>query len=227
MNPVLFVGHDPREAVAYHVFCESVIRKASRPIHIVPLALSLLRDYEETHTDGSNAFIYSRFLVPHLMGFRDWAMFCDGDMLCRDDIIKLWNLRDDQFAAMVVKHDYKTKAKRKYVGTSMETVNPDYPRKNWSSVILWNCGHPANRILTPAHVMKATGPQLHRFQHLADDEIGELPAEWNHLVTEQPENPDAKLVHYTLGVPEIPAYRDCDYAAEWLQTKRQAVEVEV
>lgn len=226
MTPVLFVGHDPREAVAYHVFCESVIQRASRPVRIVPLALSLLRDYEETHTDGSNAFIYSRFLVPHLMGFKDWAIFCDGDMLCRDDIAKLWNLRDDGFAAMVVKHDYKTTSKRKYLGTSMETINPDYPRKNWSSVILWNCGHPQNRILTPAHVMKATGPQLHRFQHLNDDEIGELPKEWNHLVTEQPYDPEAKLVHYTLGIPAIEAYKDCDYAQEWLSTKRRATEVE-
>jgi len=186
-----------------------------------------LRDYEETHTDGSNAFIYSRFLVPHLMGFKDWAIFCDGDMLCRGDILDLWDMRDEHMAVQVVKHDYRTKHKRKYVGTSMETINPDYPRKNWSSVILWNCGHPANRVLTPSYVMTATGKQLHRFEHLMDDEIGELPPEWNWLVTEQPYNAEAKLVHYTLGVPAIEAYRDCDYAQEWLSTKRLATEVEV
>lgn len=204
-----------------------MIQRASRPIRIVPLALSLLRDYEETHTDGSNAFIYSRFLVPHLMGFKDWAIFCDGDMLCRGDILDLWDMRDEHMAVQVVKHDYRTKHKRKYVGTSMETINPDYPRKNWSSVILWNCGHPANRVLTPSYVMTATGKQLHRFEHLMDDEIGELPPEWNWLVTEQPYNAEAKLVHYTLGVPAIEAYRDCDYAQEWLSTKRLATEVEV
>jgi lipopolysaccharide biosynthesis glycosyltransferase len=226
-NPVIFVGHDPREAVAFHVFNESLIRHASRPIRIVPLALSLLRDYTETHTDGSNAFIYSRFLVPHMMGFEGWALFCDGDMLARGDICKLWDMRDDQCAVQVVKHKYTTKHKRKYVGTSMETINPDYPRKNWSSVMLLNCSHPSNRVLTPDYVMAATGPKLHRFQHLTDDEIGELPAEWNWLVGEYPHNPDAKLAHYTLGVPAIEAYKTCDYADEWLSMQRSAVEVQL
>jgi lipopolysaccharide biosynthesis glycosyltransferase len=186
-----------------------------------------LRDYEETHADGSNAFIYSRFLVPHLMGFQDWALFCDGDMIAMDDIIKLWNMRDDGYAAQVVKHDYKTRSKRKYIGTSMETINPDYPRKNWSSVILWNCAHPQNRILTPAYVMGATGSALHRFSHLTDDEIGDLPAEWNWLVGEQTHNPEAKLAHYTLGVPGIKAYQDCDHAGEWLNLRTSITEVEV
>ena len=225
-NPVIFVGHDPREAVAYHVFCESVIRHSSTPIRFVPLALSLLRDYSETHTDGSNAFIYSRFLVPHLMEHQGWALFCDGDMIVRDDINKLWNMRDDAYAVQVVKHDYKTKSKRKYLGTSMETINPDYPRKNWSSVILWNCGHPSNRVLTPSYVMGAAGSQVHRFQHLSDDEIGALPAEWNWLVGEYEHKPDAKLAHYTLGVPGIKAYEGCDHGKEWLDTLKAVSEIE-
>jgi hypothetical protein len=190
-----------------------------------PLALSLLHDYEETHTDGSNAFIYSRFLVPHLMGYEGWAIFADGDMLVRDDITKLWNMRDEQCAVQVVQHDYKTRHPLKYRGTSMETINASYPRKNWSSVILWNCGHPSNRLLTPRYVMDATGAKLHRFEHLTDDEIGALPAEWNHLVNEQAADPGAKLAHYTLGVPDIAHYRDCEHGAEWLETKRQATEV--
>jgi lipopolysaccharide biosynthesis glycosyltransferase len=194
---------------------------------LVPLALSLLRDYEETHTDGSNAFIYSRFLVPHLMGFKDWAIFCDGDMLVRDDICKLWDMRDEQCAVQVVKHAYKTKSPRKYLGTSMETINPDYPRKNWSSVILWNCGHPANRILTPGYVMAATGSKLHRFEHLTEDEIGDLPKEWNHLAIESAPDPAAKLVHYTLGVPGILAYSDCEHADEWLRTRDEIGRVEI
>ena len=222
----IFVGLDPRETAAYHTFCQSVINKASRPLAFHPLALSLLRDYEEKHTDGSNAFIYSRFLVPHLMGYRGWAIFADGDMLCRDDIAKLWAMRDDQYAVQVVKHDYESKAKRKYIGTSMETHNVSYPRKNWSSVILWNCEHPANRILTPEYVMDATGRKLHRFEHLLDGEIGELPKEWNWLAEEMEPNEDASLVHYTLGVPVIKAYEHSQHAKEWFECFYQTSHVD-
>lgn len=177
----------------------------------------MLRDYEETHTDGSNAFIYSRFLVPHLQGFQGWAIFADGDMLCREDISELWRLRDDSYAAMVVKHDYQSKAPRKYVGTGLETINVSYPRKNWSSVILWNCNHPSNLVLTPEYVMGATGRKLHRFEHLTDDEIGALPNEWNWLAEEYPVNEAAKIVHYTLGVPAMKAYADSQHAEEWFK----------
>jgi lipopolysaccharide biosynthesis glycosyltransferase len=95
MKPIpIFIGYDPREAVAYHTCANSIIRQASQPVAIIPLALNLFKDYTETHTDGSNQFIYSRFLVPHLMGYNGWAIFIDGDMIVRDDIIKLWNLQE-------------------------------------------------------------------------------------------------------------------------------------
>lgn len=223
----VFVGFDQREAVAFHVFTQSLISKSSRPVSITPLALHSLHEYTETHSDGSNAFIYSRFLVPHLMGFKGWALFVDGDMLLRDDIAKLWALRDDAFAVQVVKHKYTTRHKRKYIGSSMETINPDYPRKNWSSVVLWNCGHPANRVLTPAHVMAASGSTLHRFEHLLDDDIGELPAGWNWLAGEYPMNDDAMLVHYTLGVPGIEHYANSQHADEWRASRDGMNDIQV
>lgn len=226
MIPV-YTGYDPREAQAFHVFTQSLIDQAKHPLAIIPLALPLLRGYTETHTDGSNAFIYSRFLVPHLQGYKGWAIFCDGDMLVKEDIAELWKYRDDSYAVMVAKHSYQTKSKRKYLGTSMETINPDYPRKNWSSVILWNCEHPENRILTPEYVMGANGSQLHRFQHLRDEDIGEIPKEWNWLVTEYPENPDASLLHYTLGVPGIAAYADCDHSDEYHETASRVLHIQV
>jgi hypothetical protein len=116
---------------------------------------------------------------------------------------------------MVVKHDYKTKHPRKYLGTKLEADNLDYPRKNWSSVMLWNCGHPSNRILTQDFVENATGAQLHRFGWLRDEEVGELPQGWNLLVGEQ-RHPHPSLVHYTLGIPAFKAYEDCDWGEEWL-----------
>ena len=210
----LAVGFDQREAVAYHAFCQSVLEKASAPVHFIPLAENTLDDYKETHTDGSNKFIYSRFLTPHLHGFNGWAIFADGDMICQADIKELWNLRDDSKAVLVVKHDYKTTAHRKYFGNK----NEDYPRKNWSSVILWNCGHPANQILTPSFIQSQTGAFLHRFSWLTDDQIGELPKEWNWLAIEYPDNPNAKLIHYTLGTPCLTDYKDSPMADSWHQT---------
>jgi hypothetical protein len=193
----IFIGYDPREAIAYHVCANSIIRHSSKPVAITPLALKNMQDYEEKHTDGSNQFIYSRFLVPHLMGYKGWAIFMDGDMLLREDIERLWELRDETKAVQVVKHDYETKMTEKYLGSK----NENYPRKNWSSVILWNCGHPANAAVTPEFVQNATGAQVHRFTWLTDDLIGELPPEWNWLDVEYEWNPLAKLVHYTLGTP--------------------------
>lgn len=210
MIPV-FIGYDHREAVAYHVCVNSIIRNSTVAVSTTPLSLNTLSEYKETHTDGSNHFIYSRFLVPHLMNYSGWALFIDGDMILREDINELWNLRDDSKAVMVVKHDYKTRMPVKYLGAK----NEDYPRKNWSSVILWNCGHPANRQITPEFVQSSTGAILHRFTWLTDDLIGELPVEWNWLPDEFGENKNAKLLHFTLGTPCFREFADSPMAAEW------------
>lgn len=206
----IFVGYDPRESVAYHTFCQSVLSQSSEPVSFCPLALNTLSEYSEEHKDGSNQFIYSRFLVPHLMGHKGWAIFADGDMVLNDDIANLWALRDYRYAAMVVKHDYKTKHPVKYLGAK----NDDYPRKNWSSVILWNCQHLANRVLTPDYVTKATGAHLHRFEFAAEDQIGTLPATWNWLVGEY-DDADASLYHYTIGTPCFDHYKDCQKSDLW------------
>lgn len=207
----IYVGYDTREAIAYHTCANSIIRQSSEPVSLNPLALSLLKGYEEKHTDGSNHFIYSRFLVPHLQNYKGWALFLDGDMILRDDIAKLWAMRDDSKAVMVVKHDYKTRMTEKYLGAK----NENYPRKNWSSVILWNCAHQLNQQITPEFVQSATGAQLHRFTWIPDDQIGELPIEWNWLPDEFGENKNAKLLHYTLGTPCFYDFATTPMADEW------------
>lgn len=218
----IFVGYDPREVVACNVFQHSVLEHSSRPVSFIPLARkTLANDYIDYHGDGSNDFIYSRFLIPHLCDYMGWAIFADGDMLCRDDIVKLWDMRDPNKAVQVVKHEYKTKHPVKYLGAR----NDDYPRKNWSSVIIWNCSHPANAKLTPSVVGVKPGSYLHRFEWLEDKDIGELPAEWNWLVTEYPKLDSAALVHYTLGAPCFGGYHYCDYADEWHQTLSQVLSV--
>lgn len=218
----IFVGHDAREGIAYDVFCHSVIARATAPVSFTPLALHTLGEhYRERHDDGSNTFIYSRFLVPHLCNHTGWALYVDGDMLCRDDIVKLWRQRDSSKAVQVVKHDYRTKFADKYLGNR----NADYPRKNWSSVVLWNCGHPANNLLTPELVMRSSGAFLHRFQWLSDELIGGLSSSWNWLVGEYEYDPHVSLVHYTIGSPCFEAYRSCDYADEWYDELEALLEV--
>jgi lipopolysaccharide biosynthesis glycosyltransferase len=193
------------------VCANSIIRHASQPVQIIPVALNLFKDYTETHNDGSNHFIYTRFLVPHLMDWSGWAIFIDGDMVIREDITKLWNLKNEYCDVMVVKHDYKTRMPVKYMGAK----NEDYPRKNWSSVILWNCSSFPNRKLTPEYVMKASGAELHRFTWLEDSRIGELPKEWNWLPDEYGPNTDAKLLHYTLGAPCFHEFADTPQGEAW------------
>ena len=207
----IFVGYDPREAIAYHVCANSIIRNSSKPVSIIPLSLNLLKDYEETHTDGSNQFIYSRFLVPHLMEYVGHAIFIDGDMIVRGDIAELWEMRNHCYDVQVVKHDYKTKLSEKYLGAK----NENYPRKNWSSVILWNCSSFPNQKLTPQFIQKSTGAQLHRFTWIDDSRIGELPIEWNWLPDEFGPNENAKLLHYTLGTPSFHDFATTAMADEW------------
>jgi hypothetical protein len=207
----VFIGYDSREAVVYHVCAQSIIRHTTQPVSLTPLALNTLSGYKEKHSDGSNQFIYSRFLTPFLCDYKGWALFIDGDMLLRTDLSELWAIRDESKAVMCVHHDYKTKTQSKYLGSK----NADYPRKNWSSVVLWNCGHPANRDVTPSFIEGATGAQLHRFTWLSDDLIGEIPKVWNWLPDEFGPNPDAKLLHWTLGAPSFHEYADVPMADEW------------
>lgn len=207
----LVVGFDARETIAYHVFCQSVLENTSLPVSFLPLVEKSLAVYKETHHDGSNRFTYTRFLTPFLMNFEGWAIFADGDMVCRSDIAELWKLRDASKAVQVVKHEYLTKSSTKYLGNK----NENYPRKNWSSVILWNCGHPENRCLTPDLVSSKDGKFLHRFQWLADSLVGEFDKEWNWLAIEYDDNPSAKLIHYTLGTPCFRDFRDCSSSEHW------------
>lgn len=207
----IFIGYDRREAIAYHVCANSIIRHASQSVAFVPLALNLLGDYKEEHTDGSNHFIYSRFLVPHLTNYQGWAIFIDGDMLIRDDITKLWQMQEEDKAVMVVKHKYATKMTTKYLGSK----NENYPCKNWSSVILWNCGHPDNKKITPQFVQESAGAQLHRFTWLRAEQVGQLPIEWNWLPDEYGVNPGASLCHYTLGTPSFHEFAATPMGDEW------------
>jgi lipopolysaccharide biosynthesis glycosyltransferase len=217
---LIVVGFDQRESIAYHVFCQSVLENSSQPVSFLPLAEDTLKNYKEIHTDGSNKFIYSRFLTPYLASFSGWAIFADGDMICQSDISELWALKDSTKAVQVVHHQYETKANIKYLGNK----NENYPRKNWSSLILWNCSHEKNKILTPQFIEKQPGSYLHRFSWLEDDDIGSLPLEWNWLAIEYPEKKDAKIIHYTLGTPCFKDYSNTSMSNLWHDCYKKTTE---
>ena len=213
----LFYGFDAREEAGAHAFVSSVIHRSSEPVAFKPLDLKMLaKVYQGGQRDGSNAFIYSRFLVPYLQNYEGMAIFADGsDMLCRGDIAELWAMRDPYKAVQVVKHDYRTEHKRKYIGTQMEADNAIYPCKNWSSLMLINCAHYAWREINPGTIEDADGAYLHRFHFVHEPRfVGALPKQWNWLDEYGP-NPDAKLIHWTLGTPGFKHYANAPHADEW------------
>lgn len=215
-NVRIFLGFDQREAAAYHVCCQSILDTASVPVSFHPL--------NGAQRDGSNAFTFARYLVPFMCDFTGWALFLDGDMVVEDDIAKLWSYRHSQYdkAVCVVKHNYQTKHAKKYIDSSMESPNVDYPRKNWSSVMLFNCSHFGNRVLTPEMVAESPASYLHRLQWLRDDQIGELGPEWNRLIGESHEG--GSLLHYTLGVPGFKHYSQGPRAFRWHRKLLRALE---
>lgn len=204
----IFCGYDPREREGFNVFVRSLIERSRDPISVTALT--------GHQRDGTNAFTYSRFLVPYLCNYQGRAIWVDGsDMLLRADISKLVEHFELGRAVSVVKHEYKTRHPRKYVGTEMEAENSDYEKKNWSSVILWDCRHSANEVLTPEYIEKSSGAHLHRFEWLRPERIGSLPIEWNWLVDEYGPNDEAKLLHWTAGIPWFERYRNAPHAEEW------------
>lgn len=214
MKPLtVFIGYDPREHVAYQTAQASIMAAASCPVLIVPLVLEYLpfitRPIEQR--DGrmwcpisdapmSTQFAISRFAVRFLQR-EGWALFVDCDVMAVGDIAKLFALADDRYAVMTVKHNHVPKE-----ATKMDDqIQTSYPRKNWSSVVLWNCSHAANQRLTLEALNTWPGRDLHAFKWLDDSEIGELPKEWNCLVgvASPEETAAARLLHFTLGQPGL------------------------
>lgn len=220
----LYVGFDEREEVGSHVFTSSLLHYSSIPVSLAHLTRkAVTQSTGQKIGEGTNAFTLSRFLIPFFEGWNGMAIFMDGaDMMLRADLKELVSLYDPWKAVQVVKHDYKTRHPRKYVGTAMEAENKDYDRKQWASVMLINCSHFAWRRITPETVSKASKIDLLQFKFLEDSVIGELPKEWNWLADEHGPNPEAKLIHWTAGVPGFPKYRNTPHAEEWFEQLKRA-----
>jgi len=212
----IYSGYDPRESVGWHAFSQSLIDTSHGAVELVTLNEKLT---DLAPTDGTNLFTKARFLVPYLNRFLGFALFVDGvDMLLKDDVSKVLDDMDHYYSVSVVRHYYKTKNPRKYLGTELETDNQDYPKKNWSSVMLFNCAHYACKKLTPEFVSKTEGSKLHDFSWVPEGRLGTLDPKWNWLVDEYGENEEAKLLHWTAGIPAFRRYRGAPHAQEWFET---------
>lgn len=225
MKPLrIFIGYDPVEAVAYHVMAHSILSRASVPVSITPINLYNLRSIHNRARDPkqSNEFSVTRFLVPYLADYEGHAAFFDCDMMVTCDIAELFGYADPDKAVHVVQHDYTPRTEVKYLGN----VQHAYPRKNWSSVVLWNCGHAANRVITPDAANEMDPAHLHRFTWLEDEEIGVLPIEWNWLVGEyamgehgitHPKS--VKNWHWTIGGPWFDEFMHVDGSDLWFRER--------
>jgi len=221
----VFIGFDTRESVAFHVLSQSIHARASQPVSIAPIMLSQLHGLMTRARDPlqSTDFSFSRFLTPFLCDYQGWAVFMDCDMLVLDDIVKLWGLRDENYAVQVVKHDHIPKEDTKFLGSAQTR----YEKKNWSSVMLLNCAK--CKMLTPDYVNTASGLDLHRFHWLDGDHlIGDIPHSWNHLVAYDPSKPTTEIsnLHFTSGGPYFNEYHNTEYADEWINEKDQMLMVE-
>ncbi|MBE7184820.1 MAG: glycosyltransferase [Methylobacterium mesophilicum] len=213
----VFIGWDSREPIAYEVAKKTALENSSIPLDIQPIKLDELVERGAYTRDidplASTEFTYSRFFTPYLAGYEGWALFCDCDFMFFGDLADLRKYEDPSKAVLCAQHDYQPKDGVKMDGK----VQTAYPRKNWSSFMLFNCAHPSTRQLTPERINSETGAYLHRMQWAQDDEIGSLPIEWNWLEgwNQKPASGTPKAVHYTRGGPWFKDWQDVDYGDQW------------
>jgi lipopolysaccharide biosynthesis glycosyltransferase len=214
----IYIGYDSKISIASKV-CEHSLRHHSEDLDIELLKLTKLKKkklYWRPYKNQSTEFTYSRFLIPYLQNYKGWALYCDNDFLFLKDVKELMSLQNNSKAVLCVKHEYKPKDKTK-MGNKKQI---NFSKKNWSSLMLINCGHPSMKNLDLSTVSEASGRYLHQFQWLDDDEIGSIPHSWNWLVnwyrTDKGDgHPEA--LHFTEGGPWIV---DSEYKKTWLNYKK-------
>tara|TARA_Y100000310_G_scaffold345706_1_gene468563 strand:+ start:11390 stop:12142 length:753 start_codon:yes stop_codon:yes gene_type:complete len=216
-SKAVFIGYDPREDLAAKMCADSIRRRMSYDdLVIVPIIRDYLLAYNictrPLDPRGSTQFSITRFMVPHLMNYNGVGIFFDGDMLITRDIKEMFDLFDPKYAVQVPQHDYIPKTTDKMDGLK-QTV---YPRKQWSASVIYNCDHSSNGKLSNYVVNRATPRYLHRFQWLKDEEIGNLPLEFNFLVEEQDVPDELPFnIHHTLGSPLFRNKQDVDFSDYW------------
>lgn len=232
MEPIrIFVGFDGRRPTDYAATVRSILDHCPRA-QITPLLLPHLRALglyrrptsekngvlfdEISDAPMSTEFAISRFLVPFLCGHKGKAIFVDGDFLFRSDPSVLLDYVTADTAVAVVKHNHVDQSETKMDGQPQS----NYYRKNWSSLIVFNCQHQGNAALTPEHVNSVPGRYLHAFVWLNDADIKEIPAEWNWLEGHDDNSVVPHAVHYTRGTPDVIGY-ELPFADEWRKVRER------
>ncbi len=220
-NLNIYIGYDSKEDIAYRVCKYSILKRSKANIKVTSLKLYELVTnklyFRAIDPLASTEFTYSRFLVPAINKYKGWAIFCDCDFIFFEDVSKILENLDNSKAVYCVQHDYTPKEKHKMDGQK-QTI---YPRKNWSSFILFNCSHPSNKKLSIDMVNSETGSFLHQFKWLKDSEIGSLDERWNWLEgwTSNHNSKKPFAVHYTRGGPWFDEWQDVEFANEWISER--------
>ena len=216
-----YIGYDPKEDIAYRICKQSLINRSTISISVKSLKLYELvaKNFYTRSIDplASTEFTYSRFLIPALMNYQGWAVFCDCDFLFFEDISLLFDSLDGDKALYCVQHDYTPKEKHKMDGQK-QTI---YPRKNWSSFMVFNCSHPSNKKLTKEVVNCESGSFLHQLKWLRDSEIGSLDERWNWLEgwTSNHNKSEPFAVHFTRGGPWFDKWQEVEFASDWIRER--------
>jgi hypothetical protein len=208
----IFIGWDSRFPEAAEVLAHSLHKHSSIPLDIRHLKVSELRFHRARDPLAATEFFYSRFLVPHLCGYRGTALYLDSCMLCLGDISEIAALDMNSFALRVVKHDVSHSASGK---TSRIPLAASV-RSGWSSVMLLNCEQLS--LWTKDVVETATAGYLHRFDDIPEDKIGELPGNWHSL---QRIDHDTKMFRWTTGGPWLEQNRECVHADVWQKARAE------
>ena len=161
----------------------------------VPVAITpLLIDQLPITRRGLTDFTFTRFLVPYLCGYEGVGVFLDADIIVRCDIAELFSLADEHHSVQVSRGPH---------------------RFEWPAVMLFNADR--CRDLTPEYI--ETGEPF----SFDWGTVGDIPPEYHHIVGYDAPRRDAKVVHYTAGVPEFQEVGACEHASEWHREKRLAL----
>lgn len=235
----IYIGFDSSnygQEIAYKVCKRSLLHhNPNLKIHkLVKKELEEKGLFNRNDNSGSTEFTYTRFLVPHLNNYKGYALFCDSDFLwlCdpsemidkyiyqfqdieeSNELYKHQYLKPSNFTVGCVKHKYtECRGKLKMDGQAQEW----YPRKNWSSLMLFNCAKCKN--LSPEIVNMQTPKYLHRMEWCDDSQIISLDKSYNYLVGYYDDilKENIKALHYTDGGPWHPGYENTPFAKEWLE----------
>lgn len=213
----IFIGLDEPSEIAFQKCKTSILKHNTRyNISIHAINYNNVKEYDRIKDKyESTQFAFARFFTPFISEYNGVSIFCDGDFLFIDSIDNLLDLYDPKFALQCCKHEYKPNNLTKMGGK----LQSNYPRKNWSSLMIFNNEHPKNKTLNPETINNQSGAFLHRFKWLEDEEIGNIPIEWNWLVGYYKENNNfkPKALHFTDGGPWLEEYKDCEYNKMWVE----------